>query len=217
MSKKFLAAVLIILIAQPVAHAQLTKRKDVFKENASYIYSESSSKNVGIGTQTPSEKLSVVGNINVSGNLKDNYGNSVSIADITNKIDKVSGAVSGNLSVFNSAGGLVDAGVAPGSLGGGTGSVLSEDDLLMFFIKYFQIVANQNTHILANAVIDMFPSSFVSVSTPPNGVNDYTISNQNLRPLSKLKGNRHFDGDASAPSFVWTNQLTGLNANGTHL
>lgn len=36
-----------------------------------------------------------------------------------NKIEKVSGAVSGNLPVFDSGGGLVDGGVAPGSLGGG--------------------------------------------------------------------------------------------------
>ncbi len=213
MYKNIIASILVILIAQPAAHAQLIKRKDVFKENASYIYSESSGKNVGIGTQTPSEKLSVVGNINVSGNLKDNSGNSLSVANITNKIDKVSGAVSGNLPVFNASGGLVDGGVAPGDLGGGGGSgaVLGEDDSLMFFLKYFQQVSNQNVHILANAFIDMFPTSFASVTTPPNGVNDYTLGNQNLRPISKIKGNRHFDGDQSAPAFVWTNQMTGLN------
>ncbi len=217
MYKNIISSILVLLIAQPVAHAQLIKRKDVFKENASYIYSESSGKNVGIGTQTPSEKLSVVGNINVSGNLKDNSGNALSVADITNKIDKVGGAVNGNLPVFNSSGGLVDGGVAPGDLGGGggTGANLSEDDSLMFFLKYFQQVANTNTHILANAVIDMFPSGGASVASPPNGVNDYQLSNQNLRPISKMKGNRHFDGDASAPSFIWTNQMTGLNPNGS--
>jgi hypothetical protein len=216
MHKNILAAILVLLIAQPVAHAQLIKRKDVFKENSSYIYSESSGKNVGIGTQTPSEKLSVVGNINVSGNLKDNSGNSVSVANITNKIDKVSGAVNGNLPVLNSSGGLVDGGVAPGDLGGGgSGAGLNEDNFLMFFLKYFQQVSNQNVHILANAFIDMFPPTFVSVATAPNGVNDYTLGNQNLRPLSKMKGNRHFDGDASAPSFVWTSQMTGLNPNGS--
>lgn len=216
MFKRILAAILMIFLFQSIADAQLIKRKDVFKENVSYIYSESSSKNVGIGTQTPSEKLSVVGNINVSGNLKDNSGNSISVANITNKIDKVSGAGNGNISVFNSSGGLVDSGVAPGDLGGGgSSSGLSEDNFLMFFLKYFQQVSNTNAHILANAVIDMFPTSFVSVATPPNGVNDYTLGNQALRPLSKMKGNRHFDGDNSAPSFVWTNQMTGLNPNGS--
>lgn len=132
-----------------------------------------------------------------------------------NKIDKVSGAVSGNIPVFNSNGGLVDGGVAPGSLGGGTGANLSEDDSLMFFLKYFQQVSNTNTHILANAVIDMFPSGGGSMAVLPNGVNDYTLSNQNLRPLSKMKGNRHFDNDVAAPSFIWTNQLTSMNLSGS--
>ena len=66
-SRLLIASSIILSILAGHAHAALIKRKDVFKENAGYIYSQSSSKNVGIGTNIPTAKLEVNGTIKASG------------------------------------------------------------------------------------------------------------------------------------------------------
>lgn len=86
MRKIIIPIIILIMAFSTQSYAQTIKRKDVFKENASYIYAQAMNKNVGIGTSVPAFKLDVKGTINatsfyVNGSPFASGGSGIGVAD----------------------------------------------------------------------------------------------------------------------------------------